>query len=691
MKRNVQNVRMMTPVIVFGIALLSGLIALVGIYNFRSERHRLEAETQFRMESLVSEMEGKVSAIEQALVSRSRRGDFPDMTDDEIFESLEDFLGEYGLIANVALDYCKPDLQSRNDSTSVVYFVSRTDGGGFGHDISLIKDNEVNEAELNSYWLAERTGEPVWSKAYNDELYEGTHVFTCYKSCDDPDFTLSADITLEGFLKDVDSLNFHANSKMYIVTREEDVYTMIGPEVIYLGTSDSLQDDLQTELSHSIIVSATCEPLGLRVSNLIPKKEIFPSIFGNILIVLLICIIGINLLAVAIYRIFRKAQNDLEISVREADLKEMDLKKIENDIAIAASLQNRMLSSPGKGVHLVAPSGKVSDIMAQVIPAREVGGDLYEYRMVGDNLVVCVGDVSGKGIPASVIMTMCCTLFHAYVWGTDSPDPAALLDYLNIQLSRQNKELMFVTMWAGVINLKTGRMSYSSAGHNPPVLLSRAGASFLEVPHGVPLGIFEDAIFKTAEYSFGEGDSLVLYTDGITEAENEEKELYGDGRLLEVCGKLISRSPELVSNAVLGSVRKHAAGALQSDDITLLCLTVGGRFAQLQKIEEVSALHTLAEECGGSYRTALALEELSVNAIKYGGASFVSAEYRDGKYMIFDDGSEFDPTSYKAPESAGGDDLQIGGRGIDLVKKISSEFTWKRVNGYNITILKIIE
>ena len=128
MKKNIQNVKMMTPVIVFGIVLLSGLIALVGIFNFRAERRRLEDDTQLRMESLVSEMEEKVTAIENALVSRSRGSYYREKTDEEIFESLDKFLLEHELMENVAIDYCDPAIQSSEDSISVVYFVSRTDG-----------------------------------------------------------------------------------------------------------------------------------------------------------------------------------------------------------------------------------------------------------------------------------------------------------------------------------------------------------------------------------------------------------------------------------------------------------------------------------------------------------------------------------------------------------------------------------
>ena len=683
-------IRLLSPVIIFGIVLLSGLITLEGFYNYNTERNNIEDYSKSKMEALILRMEVKVSGVESVLISESHKKFLEGNDKKSIFESLENFLEDQEIITNACLDICdEAGVGIHSGSPSEIYYVGRNDKGGFERINALYSDSEVTPDELECYFKALKSGEPTWSMPYCDSILAETYVLTCYKKCEEDGVLLSADIELSDFLQNVDSLNVYKGSKMYVVTEDDEVFTSdaTGGEVAYLGYAYKLQESLREELKRSIMVSACCESLGLEVYNIIPKSEIFPSLWWKVLLVLLVCILGINVLAFAIYKIFRKAQHDLEVSVREATDSEMELKKIEHDISIAARIQNRMLSSPGRCEHFRLPEGGgTADVMSQIIPAREVGGDLYEYRLVGDNLVICIADVSGKGIPASVMMTMCCTLFNAFVSYDSDTDPADLLGYMNTQLCRRNSEMMFATMWAGALNLRTGVLKYSSAGHNPPVVISE-GAAFMKLNHGTPLGLFDDAVFETMECTLAPGDSLVLYTDGITEAENSAHDLFGDGSLLEVCRDVCSRSPQVICDAILEAVHRHAAGALQSDDMTLLCITRGAQIAGLQGIDDVSALHRLADECGDSFLAPLALEELAVNAFDHGGASFVSAEYDGGIYTLTDDGAAFDPTEYVKPED--NEEDSIGGRGIELARKASSEFTWRRSGRYNTTRLKI--
>ena len=683
MKKNPQYLSLLTPVLLFWAVVFAGLMAVVGISSYREEQKNLEEYTSSRMKEIILGIEAKVLPAESVLKYESHEFNRSNFKKKDVFERLESILNDNSFISNACLDLWEEDEDEKMDTSSYTYYVGRDKQGNIQRLDLLVLDSDLSKNEIDAFKKVTRSGGSAWSQPYYDSLFTQSYVMTCFRKSDIPGMMLSVDLELSTLLQHVESMQFYQDSKMYIMDAQENVYTIYEGEIYKL-------EDTEYDRKTFVTISAHYENLDLDLINFVPRSQVYKSTWENTAWLLAFAFLGLILLSVLVHHHFMKAQTELAASIKETNEKETELRKIENDLEIAARIQNRMLSSPGKGRHLVSPGGHAADIMSQIIPAREVGGDFYEYRLTGDKLVVCIGDVSGKGIPSSVVMTMCCTLFHAYVSDNADPDPSGLLKYMNAQLGRNNHEMIFVTMWAGVLDTASGKLRFSSAGHNRAVLV-RQEASYLEICQGLPLGLFEDAAFKNAEISLGEGDALLLYTDGITEAEGPGNELFGDDRLLQACNASPSHCPQLVCDTVLSSVRVHARGCVQSDDITLLCITPSAHFAQLQGIADVKALHTLAQECGDSYRTSLALEELAVNAFDYGGAGFVSVEWKDGRYVMTDNGAGFDPTAYEAEPGSDGD-IRIGGKGISLVRKICSEFNYRRIEDrYNEITLKTIE
>ena len=242
--------------------------------------------------------------------------------------------------------------------------------------------------------------------------------------------------------------------------------------------------------------------------------------------------------------------------------------RIERELQIAQNIQMGMIPQ----VFPPFPERKDIDLYASMMPAREVGGDLYDYFIQGRRLYFCIGDVSGKGVPASLFMTVVLNLFRAA--GKQGLLPAEIAHQINETLTDGNEQLMFVTMFIGAIDLQTGKLDFCNCGHNPPVILPPDGKPvFLSCKANTAIGVLSDAVFE-GEYADGFKDTpLFLYTDGLNEAENPDHELFGSDRLLAVLGEPFTDA-ETVVKRMQAAISDHVAGADASDDLTMLCLEI---------------------------------------------------------------------------------------------------------------------
>jgi sigma-B regulation protein RsbU (phosphoserine phosphatase) len=214
------------------------------------------------------------------------------------------------------------------------------------------------------------------------------------------------------------------------------------------------------------------------------------------------------------------------------------------------------------------------DLAAAIIPAKEVGGDLYDFFIRDGKLFFCIGDVSGKGIPASLVMAVTRSLFRAT--SAHETNPQRIVTAMNDTMSESNESNMFVTFFCGVLNLATGHLHYCNAGHNPPLIISPDGTpTFLPVKSNLAAGLMEQFPYQDEHIDLQPGTRIVVYTDGVTEAETDRLELYGEQRLIDVVSHLQPDMDEAaVVNHIYQSVKTFTAGHPQNDDITIMSVKV---------------------------------------------------------------------------------------------------------------------
>ena len=240
--------------------------------------------------------------------------------------------------------------------------------------------------------------------------------------------------------------------------------------------------------------------------------------------------------------------------------------RIEGELQIARNIQMSMVPS-------TFPQIDGLDMYAAMAPAKEVGGDLYDYLLTDDMLYFCLGDVSGKGVPAAMFMAQTTRLFRAIAKQKHSP--AVIATRINRELTENNEQGMFVTMFIGRLHLTTGKLDYCNAGHNPPVLGGGENkGDFLEMIPNAPIGLWPDLEYEGEAIETIKGRALFIYTDGLTEAENLRQKQFGDDHLLDIMRQTHFDTSQQVIDALAVEVGKHRNGAEPNDDLTMMCIRV---------------------------------------------------------------------------------------------------------------------
>ncbi len=265
---------------------------------------------------------------------------------------------------------------------------------------------------------------------------------------------------------------------------------------------------------------------------------------------------------------FTRMTEDLKKYIAELTVATAARERIESELFLAAQIQRSMLPST-----FPAFSARNDfDIYAVMRPAKEVGGDFYDFLLLDEHhLYVAVGDVADKGMPAALFMSVTKYLLEAGADEGSAPDE--ILRRVNVQLARNNESCTFVTVFVGILNLKTGEFLYASAGHDMPLLLRSDGEiEFLERPGGPVLGILDEAVFSTNKLVLSPGVMLVLYTDGVTEAFNATDEAFSEERLCRAMSSVSNRSAKDVADMLLQEIDSFCNGVPQTDDITIMTL-----------------------------------------------------------------------------------------------------------------------
>ncbi|MBE5970237.1 MAG: HAMP domain-containing protein [Lachnospiraceae bacterium] len=393
--------------------------------------------------------------------------------------------------------------------------------------------------------------------------------------------------------------------------------------------------------------------------------------------------------------------NEMVASLKEGQ-------RIGAELSLATDIQANMLPR----IFPPFPDHDEFDLFATMAPAKEVGGDFYDYFMIDDtHIAFVVADVSGKGVPAALFMVTAKTLIKDHT--QLGLEPAEVFTRVNNILCDGNEAGLFVTAWMGVLDLVSGKLTYVNAGHNPPLInLEGKGFEYLKCRPGFVLAGMENMVYKQFELDMNVGDSIYIYTDGVTEATNAEKELYGEDRLLDYMNSHPLDDVRQTLRGIRADIDEFVGDAEQFDDITMLILDVKNLLKDsiIEKTftaEDASfppASAFLEEEMEkaevpmkAAIQISTAFEELFINVAHYAyqgrvGDVRVSLSIKDNTLTLSlkDNGVPFDPLSKVDPDiTLSADERSIGGLGIYMVKKTMDEVKYKYKDGMNIlTVIK---
>ena len=270
----------------------------------------------------------------------------------------------------------------------------------------------------------------------------------------------------------------------------------------------------------------------------------------------LLMLLGLGLMVFIMYRTVKGFKRLQEVSAEK--------ERIGSELKIASDIQKGMLPKTFPPY----PDQDEISMYGVLLPAKEVGGDLYDYYIRDDKLFYCLGDVSGKGVPASLVMAVTRSLFRSVTAHNSKPDEVMML--MNNAMSEMNESSMFVTLFIGILDLRNGEMHYSNAGHNPPVIIGE-GARKLAVDANIPVGLMPNWKYSVQETAIVPGETIFLYTDGLTEAENETHAQFGEERMMELLSTS-SKDPHEIIDSVTKAIDAFVEGAEQSDDLTMLAI-----------------------------------------------------------------------------------------------------------------------
>ena len=384
--------------------------------------------------------------------------------------------------------------------------------------------------------------------------------------------------------------------------------------------------------------------------------------------------------------------------------------RIESELHIARNIQMSLVPK------MFSPflNCEELEIFASLKPAKEVGGDFYDFILRGGRLKFVIGDVSGKGIPASLVMVITSTLFRVFANSTDSP--AEIVSRLNNAISENNEACMFVTFFCGELDLSTGRLTFCNAGHNAPIVIGKDSESYyLTMDSNLPLGIVANYQFRNQQIDLPKGSAMLLYTDGLTEGENAGKELFGEDRTLEAARSLSRQNARGIVNGMTDALSQFVGDAEQSDDLTLLCVRLNEEPAGVYEstlritndmnesvkltpfVDDMANALSLSDETKDSVN--LALEEALVNVILYaypeGAKGPITLTARADaarthiRFELRDGGKAYNPLLNEMPDlTLGIEERPIGGLGIFLIRKMMDELAYDRLGGENVLIMR---
>lgn len=592
-----------------------------------------------------------------------------------------------------------------------------------GDDIALGQLGTQEYDYLSKEWFVKplETGGGYWSEPYFDEG-GGNMLMTTY-SIPVKDrrgrtaAVLTADVSLDWVNSLLEGVQVYPNSFNLLVSRAGKVMVAPAETLVMQKTVQEMAAEMEDTATFNSINrvmlsgesgSATfnykgkvnyiffnpVERTGWSMSIVIPHDEIYGSVRKMGTAVLFTQILGLLMLIFVLWATLARQKKMRDITVSK--------NRIEDELKVARGIQMSMLPK------LLPPYPERSDMdmSAIIVPAKEVGGDLYDFFVRNEKMFFCIGDVSGKGVPASLVMAVTRSLFRTVAAHEISPQ--RIVTTMNESMSATNESNMFVTLFCGVLDLQSGHLRYCNAGHNAPYLVKADGPVQLSVEPNLPLAVLENTPYSEQEMDLTTGEGLFLYTDGLNEAEDSSLVQFGEKRLEKALNSILSARDQV--KVMTDAVKIFVGGAPQSDDLTILYIkymnnvdveTAERHLILHNDIQQIPQLADFVEsvadlarlDVGTTMSLNLALEEAVSNVIMYAypegsdGLVDIEAIIRKDmlRFIISDNGIAFDPTA--APDADVNLDLEdrpIGGLGIFLVKSIMDTVSYQRSDGKNI-------
>lgn len=609
-------------------------------------------------------------------------------------------------------------------------YAVRNDAGGI--DTMQLGFADHDYTVMDFYRIPIETDSSRWTDPYLDsdgaKMLLTTYSKPIHDSSGKPVAVLDADISLDWLKGVLDMKYVHPSSYSILISRSGQLMSYPNPDYVMHKTladvASEMKDTTLREINrkmmagqsgnakmkgndgetYHVFYSPVGGHTGWSIAVVNSEKEIYGHYNRIRNILLSLSVLAVLILMFIIYRSIRNINKLHKVTIER--------ERIGSELKIAREIQMGML--PKNDVVSVS-DGRI-EVATLLEPAKEVGGDLYDFFIKDDHFYFCIGDVSGKGIPASMFMTVTRNLFR-----TISPytrNASKVLWYMNQTLADVNESNMFVTFFVGILDLNTGELNYTNAGHDGPVIIDGKGTRIMEVTPNLPLGVMSDFRFADEKTVIKSGTLIFLYTDGLTEAMNIDKKEFGEKGMIEAVNEVhVSESgtdPEELINSVAEEVKRFVGKAEQSDDLTMVAFRYQKREEkpnerkiilknELPAVTELREfVDRLCEEglfpLETSMKLQLVLEEAVVNIINYAypdgteGEIEVIIRIAGGKVNVIlrDKGVEFDPTG--APEvdtSASAEEREIGGLGIFLIREMSEEVSYRREGDKNVMELVI--
>lgn len=568
------------------------------------------------------------------------------------------------------------------------------------------------DSTYNSYFYGEwfqeqmKKDQACWTKAYfESEFFAGGHeprLLTSYTipihdHNGHPVALLATDLSLEylrnEMMEDVTKMNAQFKGN-----REHQAYSFVidheGTYIIHPDKKRMLRDTLKLgSIMPDEIGSATAVIDGVpswiyyrkikyvnwTMAVVVPDDVILFN--GRMLNIIILSVMIMGLLA--IYLFCRLQIKDI------ADPFAAQKAAVDRELTIAHDIQMALLPKPFSD----------SNLYATQTPARDVGGDLYDYFVHEGRLVFCIADVSGKGVPAALLMAVMRAMFRSEAHRVDSA--AEVVETMNRNLSEEYNGGDFVTMFVGILDLTTGHLDYCNAGHEAPLIAGQP----LDVKRNLPVGSLSDWSYEGQQTQLKPGDMLFLYTDGLSEAKNSAEKLLGRKRVQQIVSEHATDTAQQLIELMEAEVRHHAGDAEQNDDITMLAIkwqpgqiTIRATMDDIARIEPYIAQITKQAGMEGreAKRLRLAVEEAVANIINHGQATTITLQTvideQGITLTIDDDGQPFDPTGDSSTDfSVPADERPPGGLGIMFLHQMTDGLAYQRIDGHNVLKIKKVK